>query len=103
MAFKAKELGVLTSSTGTGGMLTYLAEDDTLTQVKAPGFWSSAVTGGDAKARRAAEDFVSLQSPDSVGVPILVRGNGTTGMEMDVAYLHTDGRIRLRGGNSNVS
>ena len=107
MAFKATELGVFPSATGTGGFLSYLAEDDTLAQVKGAGFWNTDLSGvadaANLKARTAAEDFVAKQSPDNVGVPILMRGNAATGQEWDTAYLHTDGRIRLRGANFNIS
>ena len=107
MAFKSQNLGLFTSSTGTSGFLTYTTGDDTVAAVKGNGFWATDLSGAanaqDKRARDSAETFVKKQRPAAGrGVPILILG-ATDGMEMDEAYLHTDGRIRMRGGNWNIT
>ena len=100
MAFSAKGVGMLPSTTGTGGILTYSSDEDTQAQIEAPGYWDrSNIAGGDLRARTAMEDFVSQQSryPNNAtygGVIMRVLGSTSAGHRR--AYVNeTTGHIVL--------
>ena len=104
MAFEARavrtdpELGVI--------KYQIVVATDTVAQIKANGYWSAAISETadpeNYHGRRALESFVESQRTKSDnGVPILIRGSD--GLEWDEAYIHSDGRIRMRGGNWNIT
>ena len=100
MAFKSSSLGVMPSSTGTGGMLTYLDDDDATNTIVANAYWAADISSkeelGNARARAAAESFVAKQSPNptSTGVLIFVKGTTQAGVWRR-AVLSGAGRIQL--------
>ena len=103
--FQAHTVSPAPNTGGRGGHLEINTNEDTLAQVKANGWWTSALTDlADRDARKEAEDFVAgQQNPNGStgqGIPVVIKASD--GLEMDVAYL-VAGRIQLRGGNWNVS
>ena len=107
MAFSRKSLNLATGSSGVAGVIVYTSATDALATIKGNGYWSSDLAdAGDMRARGAAESFVEDQRVAATrGVPICMLSGAAAGggMEWDEAYLHTDGRIRIRGGEYNIT
>ena len=103
MAFDVKGLALHSSSTGGGGFLSYSTADDPIATVKGNGYWSTTLSETkDQRARRSAESFIEHQRPAATRVSRSCSWQSDA-LEWDEAYLHTDGRIRMRGGDWNVS
>ena len=86
MAYNSKQLMTIPSSSGVGGFMTYVTQDDTLTQVKAPGFITS----------QFARDFIRLNGVADGGnhrLPILIRASD--GIEWGEMYLDTANNDRV--------
>ena len=97
MAFKRKNMQLIPGG-GDTGLIIY-SDNAALNTIKGNAYWATSVTGEDADARLQLEAFVKryqVGTGSTGSVPITIVGNN--GMDMDAAYLHTDGRVRIRGG-----
>ena len=103
MAFDAKGVGMLPSTTGTGGIMTYSSSEDDKATIGAAGYWttdlSSQANAQHLRARTAMEDFVAAQAVDPTnanrGSPIYILASD--GAQVRRAVL-VSGRITISAG-----
>ena len=97
MAFKPEKMAYHEPLRGTGGLMVYIDADESLGDIKAANYFN----------HNDVRSFIQKQRDGTAvgnGVPVLMIGSGTTGMELDVArYNDANGNVTLAGGNSNVS
>ena len=96
MAFKPAKMAYHSPERGTGGLMVYIDSAESLGDIKASGYFN----------HNDVRSFIQKQRDGTAaanGVPVLMIGSGTTGMELDVARVDGNGNVTLAGGNSNVS
>lgn len=121
MAFNSKGVGMIPSTTGAGGILTYASAEDNRAAISADSYWAAvlkALANGSGtvaeqdtaldflRARSAMEDFITQQAAnpttDAEGLPILI--TGTDGSEWRRATVHAVGanvgRVKIQANAS---
>ena len=95
--FSADFVGMIPSTTGKGGVLTYNTDSHTVQEIQADGFWREAnPSRTDKHARDSAEYFVRKQAANQDnGVNFFIVG--TNGRAQGRAYIAADGRISYAG------